>query len=90
MADLLIHYPDEILTSSGKSREELEREMRFKFAAAMYELGEFSLGQAADSLGLSRLTFLDELGRAKIPLINFDDSEIKTELSAIREDHSRR
>jgi predicted HTH domain antitoxin len=76
MADLIVQYP-EILKSSDKSREELECEMRFQFAARMYQLGEFLLGQAAQSLRMSRLKFMDELGRAKVPLINFDDSEMK-------------
>jgi predicted HTH domain antitoxin len=89
MADLVVHYPDEILRGSGKTREEIEREMRFQFAARMYELGEFSLGQAAESLGISRLKLIDELGRAKISLINFDDSEIEAELSAVRKNHHR-
>lgn len=89
MAEMVVRYPDEMLRREDKSREELEGELRFQFAARMYEAGEFSLGQAAESLGMNRLQFIDALGRAKIPLIDFDASEIESELSGARGNHRR-
>jgi predicted HTH domain antitoxin len=85
MGKIIVQYPDELIASTGKSREEIERHLRFQFAAQMYAAGEFSLGQAAETLGITRLAFMDELGESKIPLINFDDVEVRAELHAVRE-----
>ena len=85
MAELTLQYPDELATAMGKTREQVEREMRFHFAARMYQLAEFSLGQAAKSAEMSKLKFVDELGKAKIPLINLDESETEAELRAIKQ-----
>lgn len=89
MAEMVIQYPDHLLGASGKSREEVERELRFQFAARMYELGEYSTSQAAQAVGISKFAFIEALGKARIPLINFDDDEIAAELNAIRGNNRR-
>jgi predicted HTH domain antitoxin len=89
MAELTLEYPDDLLLASGKPRSELERELKFHLAVRLFEVGQLSLGKAAELAGWNRLLFADELGRLKIPVINLDDQEIQTELSAIRGDHHR-
>lgn len=89
MAELTLEYPDDLLLASGKPRGELERELKFQLAVRLFEVGQLSLGKAAELAGWNRLLFADELGRLKIPVINLDDQEIQTELSAVRGDHHR-
>jgi predicted HTH domain antitoxin len=64
--------------------------LKFQLAVRLFEVGQLSLGKAAELAGWNRLSFADELGRLKIPVVNLDNLEIQTELSAIRGDHHRR
>ena len=89
MAELVLQYPDALLNGSGKTREAVENEMRLQLAVRMFQLGELSLGQAALVAGLEKVDFMDELGKARIPLADWDDEEIKAELRAIRGNNSR-
>jgi predicted HTH domain antitoxin len=84
MAELTITYPDALLETSGKSREALEQEMKFQLAVRLFELGELSLGKAAEMAGQAKRQFADELGRLKVPLINLDEQEIEAEIRAGR------
>lgn len=89
MAELTIEYPDDLLVASGKPREVVEDELRVVLAIKLFELGQFSLGKAAELAGMGRVRFMDELGRLRIPVINLDDAEIREEMSAGRGDHHR-
>jgi len=87
MAELTLQYPDDLLVASGKSRSEVERELKFQLAVRLFEIGELSLGKAAEFAGWNRLRFANELGRLEIPIVNLDDEEIRAELRAIRGSH---
>jgi predicted HTH domain antitoxin len=89
MAELTIQYPDELLAASGKPREALERELKFQLAVRLFQLGELSLGKAAQLAGMNKRAFRDELGRLKIPVINLDEEEIQAEIRASRGDYRR-
>jgi predicted HTH domain antitoxin len=83
MAELTLQYTDGLLVASGKPRSEIERELKFQLSVRLFEVGQLSLGKAAEVAGWNRVNFADELGRLKIPLLNLDDDEIQTELLAI-------
>jgi predicted HTH domain antitoxin len=87
MAELTLQYPDDLLVASGKSRSEVERELKFQLAVRLFEIGELSLGKAAEFAAWNRLRFANELGRLKVPIVNLDDEEIEAELRAIRGSH---
>lgn len=80
MAELTVEYPDGLLLASGKPRSEIERELKFQLAVRLFEVGQLSLGKAAELAGWNRLRFADELGRLKVPVVNLDDEEIQAEL----------
>jgi predicted HTH domain antitoxin len=90
MAELTVQYPDDLLVASGKPRNVVEEELRFQLAVRLFEVGQLSLGKAAELAGLGKLQFADELGRMKIPIVNLDDQEIQAELSALRGVDNRR
>ncbi len=48
MAGLTLEYPDDLLVASGKSRSEVERELKFQLAVRLFEVGQLSLGKAAN------------------------------------------
>jgi predicted HTH domain antitoxin len=89
MAELILEYPDDLLLASGKPRSEIERDLKFQLAVRLFEVGQLSLGKAANLAGYNRIKFADELGRLKVPIINLDDDEITQELRASRGNHNR-
>jgi predicted HTH domain antitoxin len=80
MQTLSIPYIDDLLVSSGQSKERLEQELRFLLAVKLFELRRLSVGKAAQLCGMGKLNFMDELGRMGIPVINLDDEQIRDEL----------
>ncbi len=89
MAELILEYPDDLILASGKPRTEVERELKFQLAVRLFEVGQLSLGKAAELAGWNRVRFADELGRLKVPIVNLDDQEIEAELRASRGNHNR-
>ncbi len=81
MNALHIPYSEDLLITSGKSQKEFEQELRFLLAVKLFELRRLSLGKAAEVSGMSKILFMEELGRMEIPVINLDDEQIQEELS---------
>ncbi len=80
MQTIEIPYNDDLLIAAGQERRELEQEMRFLLAAKMFEIRRLSLGKASELAGMTRLRFMDELGRFRIPVINLAADQIQDEL----------
>ncbi|WP_417911819.1 UPF0175 family protein [Candidatus Electronema sp. TJ] len=80
MQMLSIPYSDDLLISTGQSKETLEQLLRFFLAVKLFELGRLSLGKAAQLCERSKLYFMEEIGRMGIPAINLDDGQIEDEL----------
>jgi predicted HTH domain antitoxin len=68
---------------SGRSAEDLERDLRVLLAIKLFELKRVSVGQAADIAGMGKVAFLDELGRAAVPVIDFGDDQLEHELRGV-------
>lgn len=60
---LSIPYPDDLLLSVKKSRQEFETEARLLLAVKLYETGQVTTGTAAELAGISRVAFMFELAR---------------------------
>lgn len=73
------HFEDLMLVS-GRSAEDLERELRVLLAIKLFELKRVSVGQAAEIAGVGKIAFLDELGRAGVPIIDFGEDQLEHEL----------
>lgn len=78
---LSIPYSEDLLVSTGKSKEALEQELRFLLAVKLFELRRLSLGKAAQLCSMPKLSFMDEIGRMGMPVINLDDDQIQDELN---------
>ena len=78
---LSIPYSDDLLVSTGQSKEALEQELRFLLATKLFELRRVSLGKAAQLCSMSKVSFMDEIGRMGMPVINLDDDQIQDELN---------
>lgn len=80
MHSLSIPYAEDLLVTSGKAPKELEEELRFLLAVKLFELHRLTLGKAAEFCGMAKLSFMYELGRLKVPVINLRDDQIADEL----------
>lgn len=78
---LSIPYSDDLLIASGQSKEALEQELRFLLAVKLFELRRLSIGKAAQLCGMSKMIFMDQMGRLKVPVINLDQEQIGDELN---------
>lgn len=59
MQSLSIPYSDDLLVSTGKSKDALEQALRFLPAVKPFELRRLSPGKAAQLCGMSKLNFMD-------------------------------
>ena len=71
------------LSSVGLTREKLAQESKKLLALKFYKGKTLSLGKAAELSGLSKWDFIDYLGENEIPLIDYDEDELKRELRTV-------
>lgn len=84
MKTVTLSYPDGLPQTLKLSDSEFNEEIKFLAAAKLYELGKISSGKAAKLAGLDRVSFLEKLGRYKIPAINIQAEEIDKEIESLR------
>lgn len=78
---LRIDYGDDVLSSSGLSREQFDAEARFLLAAKLYELARLSSGQAARLCGMGRVDFLLSLPRIGVSITNLQPEDAASEVA---------
>lgn len=81
---LTIEYGDDVLFSTGLTRNEFDEEARFLLAAKLYELGRLTSGQAARLCGKGRVDFLLSLPRIGVSISNLRPEDAEAELSFLR------
>ena len=82
---LKIPYPEDLPKALGETPEAFERELRFLVAAKLYEMGRISSGRAAEMADMSRVEFLEALGKYRIPVFNYSLEELEREIREARE-----
>lgn len=82
--ELTISYGDDVLFSTGLSRDEFDEEAAFLLAAKLYELGRLSSGQAAKLCGKDRVDFLLSLPRAGVSISNLRPEDADAEVRFLR------
>lgn len=73
--NISVDFPLELSTILKLNKADLAREIRILTLVKLYELGKVSSSKAAGLLGLSRVEFLELLGRYKISSISVQDRE---------------
>jgi predicted HTH domain antitoxin len=70
MATLIVELPTEVDA----------QEARLLLAIKLYETGKLSLGQAARLAGYSKPTFMELLGRHRVPVFAYSSEELREEV----------
>ena len=77
---IIIEYPDTLPDLLQESPEEFEREAKMAMVAKLFELKRISSGIAADMVGMDRVSFLFELNRYGVEMINIEPEELASDL----------
>ena len=64
---------------------ELEKQIKLKAGIALFHAGKISSGRACEFAGIDRYRFYEECAKHKIPVINYEPSELEAELEALRD-----
>ncbi len=76
-----VSYPDSIPDLLQESPGAFEREARFAMAAKLFEDKRLSSGTAAALANMDRVSFLLELHRVGVPMIDLDAEELAQDAS---------
>jgi predicted HTH domain antitoxin len=68
-----IEYPNFLANSMRMSEVDFENEIKVSGLVKLFELGKVSSGIAAKALKISRVEFVELLGKYKVNFLNFDD-----------------
>lgn len=63
---VVIEVPETVLAAEQADEKAFARELALLAAVKLYELGRLSSGRAAELAGLTRIEFLQSLGRFKV------------------------
>lgn len=58
--------------------------VRLELAVGLFERGHISIATASRIAGLSTTEMIDELGKRSIPVVDYDQKELKEELAYVR------
>jgi len=70
-----IEYPDELRVSLKYKKDEFADEIKKISLIKLYELGKISSGMAAKVLNISRVDFIELLGKYKVSIFPYEDKE---------------
>lgn len=75
-----IEYPDSLPDLLQESSDVFEKEAKMAMAAKLFELKRISSGMAADMIGIDRVTFLLDLHRYGVEMINMEPEELASDV----------
>lgn len=77
---LVIDYPQLLPDALQQTRAEFEQAAKMAMAVKLFEMKRLSSGVAAKLAGVERVTFLLDLHRYGVPMIDLDDEDLLTDL----------
>ena len=77
---LMIEYPESLPDALQETREQFEHEAKMAMAAKLFEMKRVSSGTAAALVGMDRVSFLLNLRRYGVPMIDLAEDELRSDL----------
>jgi len=78
--ELKIRYPDTLLDALQETRGEFEKEAKMAMAAKLFEMKRLSSGMAASLVGMDRVSFLLDLHRYGVAMIDLEQEELLSDM----------
>ena len=75
MCVISFDFPEEILLSLHKNKEDIANYAKIMCAVDLYSKGEVSLGQGAEIAGMTKEDFIYYLGMNKVSIFKFESEE---------------
>lgn len=75
-----INYPETLPDALQKTRQQFEEDAKMAMAVKLFEMKQLSSGIAASLVGMDRLSFLLNLHRFGVAMINLEESELAADI----------
>ncbi|WP_295458797.1 UPF0175 family protein [uncultured Thiodictyon sp.] len=83
MTQIVLDFDTGAMSALRKGPVQLAEEVKTAAVVQWYAEGRISQSKAAEILGISRVRFLDELYRRRVPAIQTDIEELREELACL-------
>jgi predicted HTH domain antitoxin len=80
MSIVRVEVPEEVLISLKETPETISRELSILAAVKLFELGKLSSGRAAQLAQLSRVEFLNLIGRYQVSPFTLSPEELERDV----------
>lgn len=75
-----VDVPNHYLDAMHQAPEDFAQEAKLAMAAKLFEMKRLSSGMAAQLIGMDRMTFLAQLQRFGVPIIDLNDDELAMDI----------
>jgi len=76
-----VDYPESLPDVLQESAEQFEREARMAMAVKLFEMKRLSSGTAASIAGMDRVSFLLQLSKYGVSVIDMDEEELLSDVN---------
>lgn len=76
-----INYPESLPDVLQQTPAQFEEEAKWAMAAKLYEMKRISSGMAAELVGCDRVTFIMNLHRYNVPVLDLDEAELLSDIA---------
>jgi predicted HTH domain antitoxin len=77
---LIVNYPETLPDALQSTTEQFEQEAKMAMAVKLFELKRLSSGMAAALVGMDRVTFLLNLHRYGVAMIDLTEEELLSDM----------
>ena len=85
MTQIVLEFDTGAMSALRKGPGQLAEEIKTAAVVRWYAEGRISQSKAAEFLGISRVRFLDELYRRRVPAVQTNIEELREELAEVGE-----
>lgn len=77
---IIVDVPTNFLDAMHRAPDDFAQEAKLAMAAKLFEMKRLSSGMAASLIGMDRVTFLAQLQRFGVPMIELDADELAQDI----------
>ncbi|MBC8146599.1 MAG: UPF0175 family protein [Bacteroidetes bacterium] len=87
MKQVSFSIPEQLIFSLNENISEFTDNIRLFAALQFFKMHKLSLGKAAELANMDKFSFIHQLGKFKIPIIDYDPEELEKELLRFKNDN---